>query len=251
MAPYNSADIGFLLLGPYDIVEVVESLTEKVSKPVQETTAFSMREAQFEQPNMTKHELSGLSGWYDSDTASIHGAYVAMAGNETVFMFASQGNTMGLVAQCAASVLQVSFERAAKVGDFAKMALELAVSGVIDEATIVVALAQVTGNGNSEASYLDLGATGGGTTGANVYLSCTQLALTGSTNLIVTDEDSADHVVWADYCAFTALTAIGAEKKAATDQTVNRYHAVKRTWTGLAGSPTATFTVAIKVNAPH
>lgn len=251
MTKYNSADIGYLLLGPYNIVSVVESLNMKTSKPVQETTAFSMSVAQFEQPNMTRNELSGLSGWYDSDAASIHGAYVAMAANETVFMFASQGNTAGLTAHCAGATLQASFERAAKVGEFAKFALELGVSGALDDATIVTPLAQVTGNGNTEAQYIDLGATGGGTTGANVYMSCTQIALTGSTNLIITDEDSADHVTWADYCAFTALTAVGAEKKVATDMTVNRYHAVKRVWTGLAGSPTATFTVAIKVNAPH
>jgi hypothetical protein len=251
MTKFNSADIGYLLLGKYDLNNVTETLTEKVSDPVKETTPFGVSAAQFEKPGVKTHTLEGVTGWYDSDASSVQGAMVGLAAGENVFMFASTGNVAGRIAQCAGGVLKTGFERQPSVGEFIKDALELVVSGVMDDATIVCPLVQVSGNGNTDASYIDLGATGGGTTGANYYMACTAMALTGSTNLIITDEDSADHITWADNCVFTALTAAGAEKKVGTDMTVNRYHAVKRVWTGLAGTPTATFTVAIKVNSPH
>lgn len=250
MTKYNSANIGYLLLGPYDFNNVTDALTEKVSDPAVETTPFGTDAAQFGKPGVKTHSLSGVTGWYDTASHTV-AARAAIAAGENVFMFASTGNVAGQVAQCAGGVLNTSFERVSAVGDFTKSALELSVSGVMDDATIVAALALRTGDLTTEASYIDLGATGGGTTGGNAYMSCTALALTGSTNVIITLEDSADHAAWADHDVFTALTAIGAQKIVSTDLTVNRYLAYKQAFTGLAGTPTCTAVVAYKVNAPH
>jgi hypothetical protein len=251
MTKYNSADIGYLLLGPYNLNNVTDALTAKSSDPTVETTPFGVSAAEFGKPGVKKHELTGVTGWYDSDVASVQGAMVGLAAGEHVFMMAYQGNTAGLIALCAGGTLKAGFEKSMSVGDFTKSTLELAVSGVMDEATIVAPLAQVTGDGSTETAHLDLGAAGGGDTGGNAYMVCTQLALTGSTNVIITLEDSADHATWADHDVFTALTAVGAEKKVSADLTVNRYLAYKRVFTGLAGTPTATFTIAYKVNSPH
>ena len=165
-------------------------------------------------------------------------------------MFAHEGNINGQDCLAAGGVLSAGLKHPFAVGAFTRAQMELGVNGVIDNAAIVTALAAVAGDGNTEATYVDLGATGGGTTGCNVYLSCTALTLSGRTNLIVTLEDSADHVTWADQTVMTALTAVGAEKKASTDQTINRYVAAKRAFTGAGGSPTATFVLAVKVNNP-
>jgi hypothetical protein len=251
MTKFNSADIGYLLLGPYNINNVVDALTAKTSDPVVETTPFGVRAAEFGKPGVQKHELSGISGWYDSDAASVQGAMVGLAAGEHVFMMADKGNVAGLTALCAGGALKAGFERVHSVGDFTKSNLELGVSGVMDDAVIVAPLAQVSGDGNTETAHLDLGAAGGGHTGGNAYMSCTQLSLTGSTNLIITLEDSADHAAWADHDVFTALTAVGAQRIVSTDLTVNRYLAYKRAFTGIAGTPTATFTIAYKVNDPH
>ena len=247
----NSANIGYLLVGPYNLTSISTRLNVKTSDPVQETTGFGMSAATFAKPGVKRTELSGHESFYDDAVYTTAAEMVALTEGEHVFMFAQQGNTAGLKADCTGGLLYSGFDTQCEVGGMHKAALELVVSGAFDEAWIVVPLAQVTGNGNSEAAYIDMGAAGGGTTGGNAYLSCTQLALTGSTNLVVTLEDSADHSTWADHTVFTALTAAGAEKKVATDLTVNRYLAVKRAWTGLAGTPTATFTVAFKTNAPH
>lgn len=250
MTRYSSADVT-LLVGPYDLTNVSEKFEDNISDPIAETTPFGVSYAQYEKPGLKRYEMTGHDGWYDDAANSINAAMVDLAAGANVVMLLSNGNVKGRRAICAGGALKTDYKRGFNVGEFTKASFGLVVSGVQDEATIVIPLAQVAGDGNSESTYLDLGATGGGTTGANVYMSCTALALDGSTNLVLTLEDSADHVTWADHTAFTALTAVGAEKKAATDLTVNRYLAVKRVWTGLAGTPTATCVVAIKVHSPH
>jgi hypothetical protein len=250
MTKFNSANIGYLLLGPYDFNDVTDALTEKVSDPAVETTPFGVAAAQFGKPGVKTHSLSGVTGWYDTASHTV-AARAALAAGENVFMFASTGNTEGSIAQCAGGVLHTGFERISSVGDFTKSALELSVSGVMDDATIVAPLASYAGNIDTATAHLDLGATGGGTTGGNAYMACTAIHLDASTNLILTIQDSADHAAWADHDVFTALTAIGAQKIVSTDQTVNRYLAYKAVWTGLANTPTASFTLAYKVNAPH
>ena len=250
MTRYASPDIT-LLVGPYDLTNVSTKFEDSISDPVGDTTSFGVSAAQYEKTNLKRYEMSGYDGWYDDAATSVNAALVDLAAGSNVVMVLYEGKTAGKRAICVGGALKTSYKRAFNVGDFTKAAFELAVSGAHDDATLACPYAQVSGDGNTEAAYVDLGATGGGTTGGNVYLVCSQLALTGSANLVVTLEDSADHVTWADHTAFTALTAVGAEKKVASDATVNRYVAVKRAWTGLAGTPTATYAVALKVNDPH
>lgn len=247
MSTYNSTNV-FLLLGPYDLTDTSSALETEADKPVVETTPFGVDDAVFEQPGITKYSISGHDGWYDSAATSNAKAMVTLATGEHVLLYGPEGNVKGKRCMAAGGTIKSGFKVTTVVGDLHKASIDVDVSGVLDSALIVTPLASVSGDGNTEATYLDLGASGAGTAGANVYMACTALALTGSTNLIVTLEDSTDHITWADHTAFTALTAVGAEKKVATDLTVNRYLAVKRVFTGLAGTPTATFVVAVKVN---
>ena len=252
MSRYSSADIGFLLLGPYNLANVSNKLEVSASNPVVDTTPFGVSAAAYGQPGVKRFEITGHDGWYDDTTGSLNTATITLASTENVFMFGYKGNTAGVKAICAAGALQAAFKRSFAVGDFTKASMELGVSGVIEDATIVSALAQVDDSPlDTETADIDLGATGGGTTGGNVYLSCTQLDLSGRPGFTVTFEDSADAITYAPQTAMTALTLIGAEKKASTDQTVNRYVAAAWAWGGAGGTPTATFVLAVSVNAPH
>jgi len=252
MAKYGSADVGFLLLGPYNLTSVSSKLEDSVTRETQDITPFGVSTAALAAPALAKFEISGHEAWYDDATDSINAAMVGMASTATVFMMAIAGNVNGRRAVCSAGAIRVGYKRSFSVGEYHKASMDLAITGARDEATIVHALSQVSDDGNTETVVdVDLGAAGGGTTGANVYLSCTQLALTGSTNLLVTFEDSVDGNTYASQQAMTALTTVGAEYKATTDQTVNRYVACKWVFTGKAGTPTATFALAVKVNAPH
>ena len=251
MAKYNSAQIGFVLLGPVDLTSITDKMEVAVDSPVVDVTPFGVTAAQFGQPGVKTYALTGHDGWFDDTQYTAASQMVAMAATESVFMLALKGNTAGLEAVCAGGVLNAGLKNPVAVGEYHRASMELGVSGVIDNATIVAPLALYSGDIDTATSHLDLGATGGGTTGGNAYMSCTTLHLDGSTNLILTIQDSADHGVWADHDVFTALTAVGAQKKVSTDVTVNRYLAYKAVYTGLANTPTATFVLAYKVHAPH
>jgi hypothetical protein len=85
-----------------------------------------------------------------------------------------------------------------------------------------------------------------GAAGGHAYMSCPVLTLGGYTNLIVSVQDSTDHITFADDTAFTALTAAGAEYKATS--ALSRYICVKWLWTGTGSNQTATFAVAVRPN---
>jgi hypothetical protein len=250
MTKRGSPDVGYLLAGAQNLTPISTKFEYSGSKPVQEVTPFGVTQATFEQTVVKKFEIGGHEAWYDDAEFTAASKLVALSGGN-VFMFAVEGNAQGKTAMCAGEVLHVGFGVTQTQGEFHKAALELAVSGDMDAAVIIAALASRAGNLTTEATYVDLGATGGGTTGGNLYMSCPILALTGSTNLIISTEDSVDHASWVAHTAFTALTAVGAEKKVATDLTMNRYWCIKTVYTGLAGTPSASFTVAVKVNDPH
>ena len=248
---YKSSDIAFVLLGPVDLTSITDKMEVGVDNPVKDTTPFGVNAAQFGQPGLKTYSLTGHDGWFDDTQYTNASQMVVMANLESVFMLALKGNTAGVDAVCAKGVLNASLKQALAVGEYHRAAMELTVSGVIDNAVIVAPLASYAGNIDTATAHLDLGATGGGTTGGTAYMSCPILALTGSTNLILTIQDSDDHATWADHDVFTALTAVGAQAKVSTDMTVNRYLAYKAVYTGLAGTPSATFVLAYKVNAPH
>ena len=252
MTKYGSADVSFLLVGPYDLTSVSSKIEDSATRATEDMTPFGTSTAVVAASPVVHFELTGHEGWYDDAANSINAAMIGMASTATILMMAIAGNSSGKRAVCSSGAIRTGYKRSFAVGEYHKASMELAMTGVRDECTIVHPLVLVSGDGNTETvTDVDLGATGGGTTGANVYLSCTQLALTGSTNLIVTFEDSVDGDTYAAQQAMTALTVVGAEYKATTDQTVNRYVACKWVFTGLAGTPTATFALAVKVNAPH
>ena len=250
MTKRGSPDVGFLLAGAQNLTAISNKIEYGQSSPVQDVTGFGVTQAVFEQTVLKKYEIGGHEAWYDDAEFTAISKLVALSGSN-VFMMAVEGNTQGKLAVCAGEVIHAAFKVMQTVGEFHKAALELSVSGVMEAAVIIGALVSRAGNLNTEATYIDLGATGGGTTGGNLYMSCPVLTLTGSTNLIISTEDSTDHASWAAHAAFTALTLPGAEKKVATDMTMNRYWCIKTVYTGLAGTPSASFTVAVKVNSPH
>jgi len=251
MAKYGSADVGFLLVGPYNLTTVSSKIEDSATRATEDMTPFGTSTAVVAASPVVHFELTGHEGWYDDAADSINAAMIAMASTATILMMAVSGNTRGRRAVCTSGAIRTGYKRSFAVGEYHKASMELAVTGVRDECTIVHEHVLETSDGNNETYDIDLGATGGGTTGCNIYLSCTQLALTGSTNLIVTFEDSSDAITYVTQTAMTALTTVGAEYKASTDQTINRYVAAKWVFTGLAGTPTATFALAVKVNAPH
>jgi hypothetical protein len=320
MTKYNSTDIGYLLLGPYDITLVTNALEDSIEGPVEDLTPFSVDSAIYVAPVLKTYKIEGHGGWYDDDAGSINAAAIAAGNDEAVFMFAYQGNEQGKYALCAGGGMAAKYTRGFSAAQVHTAKVDLAVSGPHEEALIVAELASRAGSDDTESTYQDLGApsasrtitantaaspsvvttsvahgfesgqpvviTGSNSTpslngthtvtvidathfsvpvactvagsagtavmtpgakGANIYLACTELNLTGSTNLAPELEHSADHVAWVTYSALTPLTDIGAEKKEVATA-CNRYVAYAQAFTGSAGSPSATCTLAVKAN---
>jgi hypothetical protein len=126
-----------------------------------------------------------------------------------------------------------------------KLVATWSVDGQIHTGSVVVPLAVVGADGNSEATPLDNTASS-----ANGGVACLQgcaVALDGHTGLAVTVRHSPDNITYADLVAFTTLTADGAEiKTVVAGTTVDRYLAAAWDFTGSGTSPSATVFVAFK-----
>lgn len=250
MAKYDSTHCGYLLCGKYNLLDVSSKLELTTTSELEDVTPLGAPNPVM-QMNVKKNEITGHEGWYDDATTSINALMVGMADTQEVFMFAFEGNTALKHCACSHGVIRSEYKRSMTVNSLTKATMGLSVTGAMDEAHIVYPLGTVTSDGSNENLDLDLGATGGGTTGCNIYLSCTALTLSSRTGFTVTFEDSPDNITWLTQTAMTTLTTAGAEWKASTDQTVNRYVAAKWAWSGSGGTPSATFTLAVKVNNPH
>ena len=164
MTKRGSPDVGFLLAGAQNLTAISNKIEYGQSNPVKDVTGFGQRAARFDQMVLKKYEIGGHEAWYDDDEFTATSKLVALSGSN-VFMMAVEGNTQGQRAVCAGEVVHSAFKLMQTVGELHKAALELSVSGVMESAVIIAALTSRAGNLTTEATYVDLGAVGGGTTG--------------------------------------------------------------------------------------
>jgi len=249
VAKYSSADIGYLLLGQYDLTGVSSKLEDAVEAPVEDITPFGVNQAVVGRPtNFKKYSVSGHDGWYDDAAGSIDQAMVGMQSTEEVFMMAYQGNTVGRRAVCTGGAIRVGYKRGFEVGQYHKASFDISVSGVRDEAYIVTPLSVKTGAGNNNSTYVDLGVGMEGSLGLSMYICITSFTQSTSTGLTITAQDATTVPTWVTQVASPTITAAGGYKVISTDMTVNRYLSVAWAWGGTVGSAAATFTVALGVN---
>jgi hypothetical protein len=249
VAKYSSADIGYLLLGQYDLTNISSKLEDGVEAPVEDITPFGVNQAVVARPtNFKKYTLSGHEGWYDDAAGSINAAMIGMSATEEVLMFAPTGNTVGMRAVSAGGAVRAGYKRGFEVGQYHKASFDLSISGVRDDAYIVTPLAVKTGTGNNNSTYVDLGVGNEGSLGLSMYICITSFTQSTSTGLVITAQDAATVPTWVTQVASPNITAAGGYKVVSTDMPVSRYLSVAWAWGGTVGSAAATFTVAIGVN---
>ena len=192
MAPYSSADCGFLLVGPYDICTVTGEIEDNTDDTPVEKTMFGTNAATFLPAVVRKYALS-QTGLYDDSAGSIDDAMVALRASQNVLLLGYEGNVLGRHARAVGAALRASYARTGfAVGDYVGTKADITANGVAEDALIVAPLAAVVASGNSEAGYLDLGAPAAA--GCSVYVVCTHLS--GMDYLDVSLMHSADHVAW-------------------------------------------------------
>lgn len=254
MSRFNSANFGFLTIGPYNLTAVTNKLEDSISRPAVESTPYGVTAPEYLAGVLKRYELTGQDGWYDDATDSVNAAMVGMAAAENVMILAPYGNSapvagVGKTCICTDGVLKTEYKRSGTVGDYHKASFGVAVSGLVDQSAKLVHPLTAEGvTGTSAAAYLNWGADGAA--GGRVYLACTSITWGTRTGLTIALQDcNTAGGVYADHTTFTAIAspATGAsEMKALANATIQQYMGVTWTWSGGdAGSESATFAVAV------
>lgn len=239
MGNYSSKDVGFVLVGGYDLRADSGELRIKTEQLTDRQTSLG--------DSWEEHALLGLSkaevvqSGYFNDAVDGGNAALVGLGASRVMSIGIEGNTVGRKFLGFQGAMQVDYERLASLSALHRANAMFRGSGQVDRGVILHALGARTADGNSEgADSVDNGALSAG--GGVAYLHV--VAYTGFTSVVVKVRHSSDDVTYADLVTFASVTAIGAER-ATVGVTVNRHLAVD--W-NVTGSGSITFMVGFRRN---
>lgn len=239
MAKYGSADVGFLIIGGYDILSDSTGLDTGVEQVLEETTSLGSAWATHGQVGLKKASFS-QSGFFNDAIGKSNEALVALAGTARVGLVAYAGNVIGRMMQGFQGLVQSKYQRQANLGALHKAASEHAVTGKLEEGVILHALgAQTAASGNTDASSVDNGASSAN--GGAAYFAVTDLTLGGYTNVALKVRHSADDVTYADLATATVVTAAPAAERVAVNGTVNRHLYASWAYNGAGSGQSVTF----------
>jgi len=241
MAKHGSNDVAFLLVDGYSILGSVTELTDSVEAITEESHALG--DAWVEQSFVgLKQATLEQNGFYDDETNGVHEALVGSVGVSRVVCYGVEGNTLSKRVACWRGAMQASYQRIASRGALHRANARYQVAGIVEEGVILHALAARTADGNSQSTPDDNAAESTG--GASLYLQVSALDLDGLDNAVVAVYSSPNGSDWTLLDTFTAITAIGAERRTKTG-TIPRYLAVSWEFSGLTTeTPSMTFMVA-------
>lgn len=244
MATYGSDDVGFILVGGYNVIGVTTQIEETRAALTEDITVLGDAWEQTGATGIKRYELT-QEGFYDDAADSVNAALVASHGVARVIAFGYEGNTAGAAFVGVAGPLQASYERTVKVNEFHKASAEYRAAGAIQDGVIVHALGErTTASGNTQAGSVDSGASSAN--GGAVYVQVAALNLDGGTGLSLTIQHSADNTTFATLATAASVTAAPDAERIVVAGTINRYLAVAWSFTGSAGAArSATFMVGV------
>lgn len=226
---YNSTDCGFFCLGPYNCLSAIGKIVEGAAKGTTETSPLGATNEEYMQKTRVKRTLT-QEGWFDDSAGSVHDAHSGLPAVDLPLLFAPKGNILGRKAIGYEIINRVAYEIQLQNDDVTLAKAEYTPNGAREEVTIVMPLALRTAAGNTDATYVDLGAAGG-PSGGSVYEAVTELTLGGYTNAIHKLRHSADHITFTPLVSMTAVTVPAAERKT-TVSAINRYVSGSWEYTG-------------------
>jgi hypothetical protein len=251
MSKYSSKDVGFFLLGGFSILGAVSTIEDTVELKLNETPALGEADESYWSSGARKTTVT-QDGWFDDSAGSIHDAFVGLSSVALPMSIAPHGNTKGLQMDCYQSVQRVNYTVQTAVGDVSKAKGEYGVWYGKKPMTIVHALSTETTAGNTDATYVDLGATGGGTNGGAFAVHIT--ALTGCTNATLSLRHCATSGGSYQAISPTATAVLPASVPGGADAgqyvtftgTINRYVSVGWAYS-VPSSPSITFALGVYV----
>lgn len=241
MAKHGSDAVAFLLMDGYSILGSRTELRDDIEALTEESHALGDDWVEQAFVGIKRATLS-QQGFYDDETNGVHLALVDSNGQSRVVNYGFEGNGIGDAVACWRGAMQTQYSRVATRGELTKANAEYQVNGAVEEGVILHPLTERTDDGDTEDTPHDNSEST--SDGASFYLQVSDIDLDGLDNAVVEVYDSADGLDWALLDTFTAVTAIGAERRTKTG-TIRRYLAVSWEFTGLTTeSPSMTFMVA-------
>lgn len=226
-----------VLSGGYDITGFLNKIDTPMTADVTETSVFGLDDKTFI-PGLLNATMTG-DGFYSSAPSpglmdQIDDIMSACFGGSQILSWYPAGYTRtnsgyGML------LTSTAYNTMATIDNAVKIAIGGQSSAARENLVSLHTLKAETVDGSE--TYYDLGV-GGGTKGGSAYLHVTAKSGTIDTLKI---EHSTDHITYTDLVAFTAPTAIGAQRVTFSG-TVNRY--VRVTWAGET-SYSVTFQVGI------
>ncbi len=245
MSVWGSDKVGFFLVGPYNLCAVTGKIERGAELKLKDTTPLGVKAEEYSSSGVRGVTLT-QEGWFDDAANSMHDALKDVPATFNTLMLAPSGNIKGSKLMACAGMLKVGYKIGVEVSNVHGANGVYSVSSAIQEGLIVLDLAELAGDGNSDAQYVDLGA-GPWANGGTVYGAATAITLSGRPDVTIKLRHSTDHITFADHTSLTALAAIGSEAKTFAGA-INRYVSGSRTWGGAGGTPKVTAALGVVVN---
>lgn len=250
MAKFSSKDVGFALIGPYNILGAISKFDDSVELVLNETYALGETDESFWSSGAKKTEIV-QEGWYDDAVGQLHQAFVGTSSLPILafpLSIAPHGNVNAARFDAYPSVQRVGYTVQMATSEVTKAQARYGLWYGKREAYVVHALGTETTAGNSETLDVHPYITNTSNGGA-VVLHVT--ALSGCATCTITAFHSPDGTTYTSKQAFQALaptdvvngTAL-AGQYIVTTSTMNQYWAVAWAY-GTPATPNVTFMVGV------
>jgi hypothetical protein len=233
MAKYGSKDVGFFLVGGYNLLgyatEIAAGDPESITEP-SATIGDTWHEVT---PVGVKRCYLSQNGFYDDESGGINAATAELQNVSRVVSLAHEGNTIGKRFLGWAGAFSAKYSRIISLGKLHKANVAYTTTGEHEQGVILQDYEAVTADGNTDAESVDNAAlTSNGGAG---YLQVGPY--TGFTGYVAKIRHSDDDSTYADLVTFTNVTAARQAERVTCSGTVNRHLLVAHDVTG-TGSAT-------------
>lgn len=244
MAKYSSADVGFVLVGGYDLLGYSTQITFNVEAGLEETHTLG--------DSWIENTFAGLKqftftqeGFYDDAAGASNAALVTLGGSSVVGCFGLEGNTVGKQFVGFAGAIQATYNRSTARGELHKANADWKANGIVEDGIIHFTHAAITGSTSNGTAVDNAGSSASGGSG---YAQVSALTLGGYDNVVLKVQHSTDNSTYADLITFTVVTAAPAAQRSTVAGTVNRYTRGNLSYTGAGTGQSTTCFVGFKRN---
>ena len=244
MAKIGSPDVGFVLLGGFNLLGVSVTAFEFLHMmETEEITGSGDKDEAHQKVGLKRGDLK-MSGFYE-DAAGLSDAAFISTGSDRVVLIATEGNTVGKIAHGFAGAVEAVYNRILELATLHKADAEFKTSGPMERHVILhTHSSESAASGNTEGTSVDNSASSA--LGGAGIVECEDLTLGGYTDVTVKVRDSTDDVVWADLVTFDVISAAKTATRKATasaTETVDRYLSMSWLFNGSGSGQSIKFAV--------